>query len=83
MFKKTASNVSFIFLPLPGWHVIVNCADIDFPFADDCVWRLWLNINFGSSQDLIGHGGQRFSWTDRMKVGCTGWSHLMFWCFVF
>ena len=84
--RKTASNASFIFLSLPGWHVIVNCADIDFPFADDCTWRGWLNINFGSVHDLLGHGkgkGKGFSWTARMKVGCTGWSLLTFWCFVF
>ena len=38
--RKTASNASFIFLSLPGWHVIVNCADIDFPFAADCLERV-------------------------------------------
>jgi hypothetical protein len=84
--RKTASNASFIFLSLPGWRVIVNCADIDYPWADDCIWRGWLNINFGSVHDLLGHGkgkGKGFSWTARMKVGCTGWSLLTFWCFVF
>ena len=66
-FVDMASTLSFYFLlPLPGWDVIVNCAYKDFTYAV-CTERLWLNINFGSSHDLLGDGGG-FSWPKRMKV---------------